>query len=279
MPAARLVTALAVPLTLALAMTAVDLTAGSASAAGQRHPWPGHPGRHIVVHTVRSGDTVTGLAVRFHAWTAELISINHLGRSGVIRIGERLRIPVVDRALRPHHRTRHHKAHHHTRHHQVRHHTRHRTHHDQVMHRRGWRHYKLSRTQVRRTVTHSAHRHRVPANLALAIAWQESGWHQPLVSSAGAVGVMQLLPSTGQWMSQYAGRRLNIRDTYDNVLGGVTLIRVLRANTHGDKNAVAAYYQGLGAVQRHGWYRSTKGYVRSVWAIRKHLERTGSPTG
>lgn len=283
MPAPRrhLLIVVAVPLALGLAITALGSGPAAARSSGPSgHPWPGHPGRHIVMHTVHAGDTVTGLAVRFHAWTAELIQLNHLGPRAVIRVGDRLRIPVVDAARRGHRTHRHHHAHHHkkhARHHHQGHHSQ--TRHQRRMHRHGWRHYRMSRAQVRGTVTRIAHRHRISSNLALAIAWQESGWRQPLVSSAGAIGVMQLLPGTGQWMSQYAGRHLNIRNTYDNVRGGVALIRVLRKHTSSDKNVIAAYYQGLGALHRHGWYDSTVGYVRSVRAIRHHLHRTGSPTG
>ncbi len=90
------------------------------SADGQR--WPGHPGRRIVRHTVRPGDTATGLAVRYHAWTRELRALNHLGRHGRLYVGERIRIPVVVAALRAHHRHRHHTAKHHTtRHHTTKH--------------------------------------------------------------------------------------------------------------------------------------------------------------
>ena len=69
------------------------------------------PGRRIVDHTVRPGETATELAVRFHAWTAELIRHNHLGRSAGIRVGQHLEIPVVLAAL--HQRGRHHHVHHH----------------------------------------------------------------------------------------------------------------------------------------------------------------------
>ncbi len=47
-----------------------------ASAEHERLP----DGRHIKPYTVRPGDTATELAVRFHAWTDELIAHNHLGR-------------------------------------------------------------------------------------------------------------------------------------------------------------------------------------------------------
>jgi LysM repeat protein len=245
---------------------------GVAAPAVASTPWPGHPGRHLVTHVVRPGDTATGLAVRFHAWTRELIRLNHLGRHGHLYVGQRIRIPVVDAAVRQHQHGRHHSRPHHrtpTTHHGL---TRH-----ERLYRAGWRNFDLSRSQVRARIVRSAHRHGVPADLALAIAWQESGWQQPLISAAGAIGVMQLLPATGRWMSLYVGRPLHLRHTGDNIHGGVELIRVLRAATHGDQNAIAAYYQGLGAVRSHGWYRDTVGYVRSVRAIRDRIRHGQAP--
>ena len=51
--------------------------------------------RRLVPYVVRPGDTASSLAVRFHAWTAELVAYNHLGRDGTLRVGERIVIPVV----------------------------------------------------------------------------------------------------------------------------------------------------------------------------------------
>lgn len=254
-----------------LATVAGLLGAGPAAAST---PWPGHPGRHLVTHVVRPGETATGLAVRFHAWTRELIRLNHLGKHGHLYVGQRIRIPVVDAAVR------HHRSHHQTRHpvrHPVHHQTRHVLSRHEQLRRAGWRGFELSRSRIRTLVVRCAQRHGVPATLALAIAWQESGWRQPLVSPAGALGVMQLLPATGRWMSIYAGRTLHLRHTRDNIHGGVELIRVLRASTHGDQNAIAAYYQGLGAVRSHGWYRDTVRYVRSVRAIEQRLRHGLAP--
>jgi soluble lytic murein transglycosylase-like protein len=249
---------------LALTVTLFTVTLFAAAPADARgRPWPGHPDRTLVGHVVRPGDTATGLAVRYHAWTRELVALNGLGRRATLRVGERIRIPVVVSVVRKHR-----------------------------MHRvvtsapaapavapsraeqlraQGWRHWRMSRDQVRRALAHEARRLGVPVKLALAVGWQESGWHQPLRSSAGALGVMQVLPGTGLWMSLYAGRPLDLRETHDNITAGVTLLRVLLDETRTTRRAVAAYYQGLGAVRRHGLYPDSRHYVRSVLAVRDRL--------
>ncbi len=165
-------------------------------------PWPGHPDRSLVRYVVRPGDTATGLAVRYHAWTAELISLNRLGANGTLRQGQELKIPIVISAVRrargqaP--RPRVTRKHAHPRKQRAR----------PVLHSatppgRGWRHSDMTRDQVRRLVAATARRYDVPPKLALAIAWQESGWQQRRISSAGAIGVMQVMPDTGRWMRWY----------------------------------------------------------------------------
>lgn len=245
-----------------LALAVTVLVAAPAEARGR--PWPGHPDRTLVGHVVRPGETATGLAVRFHAWTRELVALNRLGPDARLRAGERIRIPVVVSAARKHRSApaaasppaatpvaRPTRA--------------------EQLRAQGWRHWRMTRDQVRQALVHEARRLGVPEKLALAVGWQESGWHQPLRSSAGALGVMQVLPGTGLWMSLYAGRPLDLHETHDNITAGVTLLRVLLDETRTTRRAVAAYYQGLGAVRRHGLYPESRRYVASVLAVRDRL--------
>jgi hypothetical protein len=51
---------------------------------------------------------------------------------------------------------------------------------------------------------------------------------------------------------------------------------VLRGETS-DRRAIAAYYQGLGAVREHGIYPVTRPYVRNVVALRERLRRGWNP--
>lgn len=86
---ARSLTALVLGAVLSVPLAAATVT--SAHADHVRLP----EGRRLVSYVVQPGDTASGLAVRFHAWTAELVSYNHLGAGGTLRVGQRIVVPVV----------------------------------------------------------------------------------------------------------------------------------------------------------------------------------------
>jgi LysM repeat protein len=114
----------------------------------------------------------------------------------------------------------------------------------------------------------------VPSSLATAIAWQESGFNNDLVSSADARGVMQILPGTWQWIQQSldTGAPLAPASAADNVRGGVLMLHSLLGSTGGDPAmAAAGYFQGLPSVQRHGLYPETQQYVNSVLALERQF--------
>jgi LysM repeat protein len=125
-----------------------------------------------------------------------------------------------------------------------------------------------SRTETKAMIIATAHRHGVDPKLALAIAYQESGWNQRAVSPANAVGVMQVIPDAGRWASDLAGRRLDLLKTQDNITAGVVMLRALGRATGSREETAAAYYQGLGALRKNGMYTDTKQYVRTVMALR-----------
>jgi LysM repeat protein len=123
-----------------------------------------------------------------------------------------------------------------------------------------------SRSAVRDLIVAEAQRFGVPASFALAVAWQESGWQQTVTSSAGAMGVMQLLPATGDWVGgAMLGQRIDLRDVRHNVRAGVRLLAHYLDRYDGDRAKVlAAYYQGQTAVDRHGIYNVTRAYIASI---------------
>jgi soluble lytic murein transglycosylase-like protein len=110
----------------------------------------------------------------------------------------------------------------------------------------------------------------VPGSLASAIAWQESGFNNAMVSSANARGVMQVMPGTWDWVQQnLASRRLDPANPQDNVHAGVLYLGRLLRETGGDPSlAAAGYYQGLASVRRIGMLPETQRYVANVMALR-----------
>jgi N-acetylmuramoyl-L-alanine amidase len=110
----------------------------------------------------------------------------------------------------------------------------------------------------------------VSPSLAAAIAWQESGFNNGMVSSANARGVMQVMPGTWSYVEQnLAGRKLDAASATDNVHAGVLYLQHLLQQTGGDENAaIAGYYQGLGSVQSRGLFDDTQKYVANVQALR-----------
>jgi len=112
-------------------------------------------------------------------------------------------------------------------------------------------------------------------SLASAVAWQESGFNNQLVSSANARGVMQILPGTWSWVEgSIAKRRLDPNSPGENVHAGVMYLDRLIRDAGGDeRRGVAGYYQGPASVSRRGVLPDTERYVSNVMALRGRFGR------
>lgn len=113
----------------------------------------------------------------------------------------------------------------------------------------------------------------ISAALVKAVAWQESGWQEPVVSPVGAMGVMQIMPKTGTFAATYLVRHpvdpLNVEA---NVEAGVAFLAyLLRLSAGNAPLAVAAYYQGFDSVVTRGMYLDTKAYVANVIALEQRF--------
>lgn len=129
---------------------------------------------------------------------------------------------------------------------------------------------KRSVKEVDTIVTGLCNKYRVDKNLVMAVIDVESGFNAGAVSSAGAQGMMQIMPETG--------RDLELVDPFDpseNIDAGVRYLRYL-LDTFPDKRlAVAAYNAGPNAVKKYGGippYAETQNYVQKVWARLQHYE-------
>jgi soluble lytic murein transglycosylase-like protein len=190
-------------------------------------------------HTVRSGEHLTGIARHYGVTIAQIVAANGIPNASRIYAGQRLTIPgaasarpAAARAAMP----------------------------------ATMATLVARRDAVRRVIVEEARRFGVPKAFALAVAWQESGWQQGVVSHAGAIGVMQLLPTTADWVGQaMLGTPIDPRDLRQNVRGGVRLLAHYLDRYDGDRaKALAAYYQGQTAVDRHGIYPVSRPYIASI---------------
>ncbi len=202
-----------------------------------------------VRHRVVLGDTLYGLAARYHADWRRIAAVNHLPASLVIQRGTTLLIPSAAHAAPTTRSTPRPAAGH------------------PVSH--------AQRVAVRDLIARTARAHGVDAALALAVSYQESGFNPTMVSASGAIGAMQVMPATGRYVSRYlVGRTLDLRDPADNALAGVALLESLLRVTDA-RTAVAAYYQGLASVRSRGMYGETRSYVANVLALRSGFTARG----
>ncbi|WP_211236579.1 lytic transglycosylase domain-containing protein [Arthrobacter castelli] len=128
-----------------------------------------------------------------------------------------------------------------------------------------------SQAEIKDMIVQTARSMGVPPSLALAHAYQESGFNHRAVSPANAIGTMQVIPASGEWASELVGRQLNLLDPADNITAGVAIIDALLRTTDSRSKAIGSYYQGQAAVEKHGLYDDTKNYVKSVKALEKQF--------
>ncbi|PXA81360.1 LysM peptidoglycan-binding domain-containing protein [Auritidibacter sp. NML120636] len=121
-----------------------------------------------------------------------------------------------------------------------------------------------SRAEVQAMVRDTAIRMGVDPKLALAHAMAESSFDATAVSPANAIGVMQVIPSSGEWASQMVGRKLNLLNPQDNITAGIAIIRHLQRTSSSLDFGIASYYQGQAGVRKNGMYPDTKDYVKKV---------------
>ncbi|VAV85514.1 Phage internal (core) protein [hydrothermal vent metagenome] len=113
-------------------------------------------------------------------------------------------------------------------------------------------------------IHHTARKYEVPAELVWAIVKTESDFDPYVVSTAGAVGLMQLMPETA--------RLMGVRDSYDpaqNIEGGVKFLSHLLERFNGSETlAIAAYNAGETAVRKYNDqippYKETRRFVMKV---------------
>jgi len=182
-------------------------------------------------YTVQRGDTLSSIALEHGVSLGALADLNQLSLGDVLLVGKRLILPANAIASTL---------------------------------------AAYPRSTVRGSIVYWANHYGVDPHLAAALAWMESGFNNEMVSTAGAVGVMQITPATWDYVEQVLllGRRVP-RDADGNVRVGVAYLHHLLHLFGGDeRQALAAYYQGARALQDAGFLPGTKQYVDDILALK-----------
>jgi LysM repeat protein len=195
-------------------------------------------------YVVQPGDSLSAIAARAGMSVEALASLNGIDPNALLLSGTALRLPSAGAET------------------------------DQASEAPSGPPYPTEETVTPSQVGAIAEEHGVPASFAQAIAEQESGFNNGLTSSAGARGVMQIIPETWSFISQNLAEPppLDAASASANVRGGVLLLHYLLAETGGDPGlAAAAYYQGLESVRQEGEAPETEQYVQSVLALQNRF--------
>lgn len=132
---------------------------------------------------------------------------------------------------------------------------------------------RVTPAQARTILIRAARRHSLNPNFVLAVSYWESGWNQAAVSRTGAIGLMQIEPSTAAWAGPaLLHRRVNLHDAVDNAELGAALLRSYLTQLHDPKLVLAAYYQGMTAVRTRGIFPSSRSYVDGIWRLRNRFQ-------
>jgi soluble lytic murein transglycosylase-like protein len=135
-------------------------------------------------------------------------------------------------------------------------------------------HSGLTNLELERAVTRASQQHHVQPALLLAVMKAESSFNPTVISKAGAVGLMQLVPETA---IRHGVR--NLYDANENITGGAKHLRYLLDRFHGNiRLALAAYNAGERKVNRYGRippYKETQDYVKKVLVYYRGYKKDG----
>ena len=187
-------------------------------------------------YVVKPGDSLTAIARRSGITLTKLVHLNKLNPARPLLIGTHLRMPASVAAVAP----------------------------TAVS--------ASNAADVRASIDRWAAHYAIDPSLARALAWMESGYNNTVVSSVGAQGVMQLLPSTWDYVESVLIGHSVQHDADGNVHVGLAYLHHLLGVFGGNEHlALAGWYQGERAVKKVGPYKVSKAFVADVLALRDRM--------
>jgi hypothetical protein len=185
------------------------------------------------LYVVKPGDSLTAIARRSHTTLGRIAKLNGLDPQRYLLVGAKLRLPASVTTTEV---------------------------------------AATDATAVRASIDQWAAHFGVNPSLARALAWMESGYQNDVVSNVGAQGIMQLLPSTWQYVEDVLIGHPVPHTADGNVEAGVALLHHLLGVFGGDERlALAAWYQGEKAVREVGVYKVSKVFVADVEALKARM--------
>jgi LysM repeat protein len=189
-------------------------------------------------YVVKPGDSLTAIAQRSHTTLSRLAHINGLDPAHPLLIGTALRLPaaVTTAAVTPTSAS------------------------------------ASNATAIRASLDKWAAYYGIDPSLARALAWMESGFNNTVVSSVGAQGVLQLLPSTWDYVEKVLIGHQVQHDADGNVQVGLAYLHHLLGAFGGNEQlALAGWYQGERATKASGPYKVSKVFIANVLALRERM--------
>jgi hypothetical protein len=195
--------------------------------------------RTVVVarkHVVKPGESLTAIAQQFRTTVGTLARLNRLDPARPLLIGTPLRLPAVVRTVVPTAATASDVA------------------------------------TVRASLDRWSAQYGVDPHLSRALAWMESGFNNAVVSPVGARGIMQLLPSTWDYVETVLLGHKVAHTADGNVQIGVAYLHHLLTVFQGNERlALAGWYQGERAVREQGVLKESDVFVADVLALRQRM--------
>ncbi len=191
------------------------------------------------VYVVKPGDSLTSIARSAGTSLAALARLNRVDPARVLLIGKRLRVPArAVAAASP----------------------------------AVAKATVTNASSVRASLDRWAAYYGIDRSLAHALAWMESGYNNAVVSSVGAQGVMQLLPTTWDYVETVLVGHAIPHDADGNVHAGLAYLHHLLAVFNGNERlALSAWYQGERSVRQQGPLDVTVTFVTNVLALRQRM--------
>lgn len=207
-------------------------------------------GEPVTDYVVVSGDTLSEIAVRAGTTTKHLVELNGLDDRHLIRVGQRLTVPVHTGVA-----------------------TASTSHYPKLPERIVNRPERAALIPV---FERWAEANQISAELLMSLSWQESGWNNEAVSHKGAVGIGQLMPATSEWIATNLIGVPSLDPTVpeDNIRMSARFLRWLIDRTGSEEDALAGYYQGLGSISRNDWFDSTHLYVDAIEFHRQYFAKS-----